>query len=188
MAGSHASNRSQPIMALNINNLVLSVTNLYALRGISMALSQAVTFGEAKYYILSGALSLSMCASVAYHWCERSYRGHPLMGGRRILTQNMDAVAEEKTLLVADRALSLASIAAVLVACTPDAMLRVASAPQSAWVLPLAVACALVGELNPVMSGTFLGVSGYAWFHGVGWHLLVFHLPVLCIAEATKGR
>ncbi|TPX64706.1 hypothetical protein CcCBS67573_g08343 [Chytriomyces confervae] len=188
MAASHASSRSQPMMTLNINNLVLSLTNLYALRGIYMALSQAVTFAEPKFYLLFGALSLSMCASVAYHWCERSYRGHLHMGGRRILARNMDAVAEERTLLVVDRVLSLTSIAAVVFACSPDAVLRVASAPQSAWVLPLAVACALVGELNPVMSGTFLCVSGYAWFHGVGWHILVFHLPVLCIAEATKNR
>ncbi|KAI8617007.1 hypothetical protein BC830DRAFT_1080201 [Chytriomyces sp. MP71] len=164
----------------NPNNLMLSVTNLYAMRAITLAFAQP----QPPFAALGSILALSMFASIAYHFVERRLRSHPYMEGKRLLGW-ISEDNEESVLLAVDRVLSVAALAGVAGVCGFDVIKRVAIGSESWWVLPAAFGSAVLGELGKDFQ--FAGFSGYAWAHGCGWHVLVYHLPYLCIRTAIQA-
>ncbi|KAJ3204425.1 hypothetical protein HDU82_005847 [Entophlyctis luteolus] len=172
------------------SNILLTVTNTAALSSFAFAVSQP------RFYALAPLIGLSAIASSLYHWTECGYRGHPHMQGRPVLgwirqrrrdqgtagTGAGQDLVEEKTLLAVDRALSLVLAGSVVGVCGPAAVWRVISGPQTAWVVPLALLCAICGEIRAV-KGALLGhglFSGYAVMHSL-WHVLVYQVPLLCM-------
>ncbi|KAJ3210196.1 hypothetical protein HDU67_005579 [Dinochytrium kinnereticum] len=139
------------IKGRGIHNILLTVTNLYALRAIIISRSP----------LLTPILILSMSFSSMYHLCERNYRGHNLSGPRVLLfpsflrkclkdkdhPPSISPVNEEKLLLILDRVFSVLAIVAVVATCGFNTVGAVASTRGTAWIAPTAVASLALSEL-----------------------------------------
>ncbi|KAI9341971.1 hypothetical protein BDR26DRAFT_859873 [Obelidium mucronatum] len=181
------SSRQQEKQPLNPNNLILTVSNLSALNPIvyGFVYGPSINIG---FIGVSVVLFVSMTASMAYHYSELTYRNHPWMNGRRVLNNSAilvrlkdtktDHEAEEAQLLLVDRILSAAGLICVVAVCGWGPVVAVAIGPSTCWILPLALTCAMAGEIKKVKEYRLFGISGYAWLHSV-WHVLVYQLPFL---------